>query len=170
MKVLKFLGWILIGSVGLFFLSGAIIPEVKYKVTTEINQPVDSVFALLTDRKKQPIWSSYIDKLAARKEKPGLVGSQYQYTVNGALGVADMLETIIALKKNKNLTIEVKEIDRIKKDEYHFLATGAKTLVQLGSSSRGVNYFNRCLFATFYWYLKGIDQKNLEEIKNYLEK
>ena len=155
--------------VGLFLLSGLVFPKITYTYGQEVNLPLTETFELFNDASKMKDWMTGLQSFKTIEEKPGLVGSRYEIVVDAQGEFVRMEELVTAFKQNEKVGLTIESDEMIKKDFYTFQAKGNQTFIQNKASITGKTYFLKCLFASFYFFIKGEDQAILDSFKAYAE-
>ena len=169
MRIFKFLAKVLAVIIALFFLSGLLFSEISYTTSQRINLPVEQTFALFNDSSKMKDWMKGLQSFKTIEEKPGVVGSRYQIVIDAQNTFTKMDELVTSYKRNEKISLTIESIEMIKKDNYTFQVIDNQTLIQNKSTTQGKTYFLKCLYASFYIYLKRIDQEILDSFKVYVE-
>lgn len=169
MRILKFLLKVLVIIIILFFLSGLLFSKISYTTSQRINLPIDQTFALFNDDSKMKDWMVGLQSFKVIEEKPGVVGSRYQIVIDAQDTFTKMDELVTSYKENEKVSLTIESIEMIKKDNYTFQSIDNQTLIQNKSTTEGKTYFLRCLYASFYFFIKRTDQGILDSFKVYAE-
>ena len=79
----------------------------------------------------------------------------------------DTTSTIITYS---NIGVTYQDFEMIKEEAITFQEVNGQTLITNQASTEGKNYFLKCLYASFFYFIKGDDQAILDSFKVYAEK
>jgi len=170
MRILKFFLKIFAIILALFFLSGLLFSKISYTTSQTINLPVDQAFTLFNDHKKMKDWMIGLQSFKVIEEKPGVVGSRYQIVIDAQNTFTKMEELVTSYKANEKVSLTIESVEMIKQDNYTFQAVDNQTLIQNKTTTEGKTYFLKCLYASFYFFIKRTDQGILDSFKTYAER
>lgn len=170
MRILKFILKAFAVIIVLFCLSGLLFSEISYTTSQRINLPVYETFALFNESSKKKDWMEGLQSFKTIEEKPGMVGSRYQIVIDAQDTFTKMEEVVTAYKKNEKISLTIESAEIIKKDNYTFQSIDNQTFIQNKSTTAGKTYFLKCLYASFYFFIKRTDQETLDSFKAYAEK
>jgi hypothetical protein len=101
MKFLKYLLYILLGLIIIFFATGFIVPKVNYGHKISVNKSVKEAWAVTQDESKYDQWLEGFKSMELISGEYGAVGSKYKIIVNPGEGQEDfeMIETVVSIKE-----------------------------------------------------------------------
>lgn len=170
MRILKFFLKFLVVLVVLFSLSGLIFPKTKYTTTQQINLSVATTFDLFTDANKVKQWYLGLQSFRTEEQKPGVVGNKYKLVTEVQGEFVQMKRIVTKYKKPKQINYRTQSFEMIKEEIITFQEINGQTLITNEISTEGKNYFLKCLYATYFWFLRNEDQAILDSFKSYAEK
>ncbi|MEQ6124806.1 SRPBCC family protein [Pseudotenacibaculum sp. MALMAid0570] len=170
MKAVKIILYILVALTLIFFGTGLVVKESNYTMEIEINKPLSETFKIFNDQSTISEWIPEITKIEAINEKPGITGSEYRITMDNEGQVMTMKEKVLAFVENEKVTLYFDAEGMFKTDDYSFVSEGSKTKIILNVAYQGKSYILNCVFPYFKGTFKGIDQKYLENFKEFAEK
>ena len=169
-RILKLLGGLILLLLIVFFATGLVVKETKYQVSTTINKPVEEVFEVFNDQSKLREWIPSVKTFEAIEEKEGKVGSTYRMVVDNQGEDFEMIERITAYEENKRVGLEFDAQGMLKTDEIVFTSEGTSTTITNNASSKGTDYFHKCLLPYFKSAMIKTDQSSLDNFKAMMEK
>lgn len=170
-KVLKWVSFLLAALVLVFFLTGLVVKETTYQVSTTIDKPVEEVFKAFNDHSNLSQWVTSIKSFTPIEEKEGMVGSTYKIIVDDGSGKDfEMTETITEFIENEKVSLAFDAQSMYKTDEISFKAVENGTLITNKATCKGSSYFYKCLFPYFKSMFINTDQTSLDNFKKYIEK
>ena len=170
MKTVKIVLIILVVLTVIFFGTGLVIKENKYSVEIDINKPLPEIFKKFNDQNSIREWIPEITSIESIDEKPGVIGSQYRIIMENNGQKMTKKEKILAFVENQKVTQYFDAEGVIKTDDYTFTSQGQKTKVVLTATYQGKSYILSCIFPYFKGTFKGVDEKNLNSFKEFVEK
>lgn len=170
MRILKILLKVLVIFVVLFLLSGLIFPKTKYTTAQQINLPVEKVFDLYTDANKMKHWYLGLQSIRTEEKKPGVVGNKYKIVMDVQGTFTQLKRIVTKYKKPQQINYSTQSVEMIKEEAITFQQVNGQTLIINETSTAGKNYFLKCLYASFFWYIQSEDQAILDNFKVYAEK
>lgn len=170
MKAVKIILVIVTLLVVVFFSTGLIIKETTYQVKVEINKPLKTVFSVFNNQELLKKWFKDVKSIAPIHVKPGIVGSEYKMIVENQGKEMVMNEKVLAFVPNKKVTLFFDADDMLKIEEYNFSFSEGKTTIIKDVICKSDSYLMSCLFPYFKGTFAEIDQKYLDNFKEYIEK
>jgi uncharacterized protein YndB with AHSA1/START domain len=170
MKGIKIMLGIVTVLVILFFSTGLLMKETTYQVRVEINKPLSEVFRAFNDQESMKYWLSEVKSIAPINVKPGIVGSEYNITVDNNGQTIIMKEKILAYIPNKKVTVYFDAEDMLKTADYNFSEVSGNTLIINDVVCKSESYMMSCMFPYLKGFFTDMDQKQLENFKAYVEK
>lgn len=168
-RILRILGGLLLLLAIIFFVTGLIVKETTYQVSTTINKPIEEVFKVFNDQSKLKEWIPAVKVFEPIEEKEGMVGSTYRMVVDNKGTDFEMKETVTAFEENKRVGLEFAAQGMLKTDDIVFTSDGTSTTITNNASCKGTTYLTKCMFP----YLKGAfiktDKASLDNFKNMIE-
>jgi len=174
MKVLKYILFVIIGLVLLFFLIGLIKPAVNYGHEITVNKSIEEAWAVSQDESKYPQWLEGFKSMELISGEKYKAGSKYRVIVNPGEGQEDfeMIETLVAIKEFDHVDMhfdsEMMDFEQI----ISFKENDGKTTVKTDSKVLGKNIFLRSMFAVSEMLSGGFtkqETKNIEALKKVIE-
>ena len=169
MKTVKVIMTILVVLSVLFLGTGLVIKENKYSTEIEVNKPLSETFQVFSDQENIGQWIPEITKVETIDKKPGLVGSEYRITMDNEGQIMTMKEKVLAYVQDKKVTFYFDAESVLKTDDYTFSSDGNTTTIKLDVSFQAETYILSCMFPYFKGTFKGLDEKYLDNFKNYIE-
>lgn len=170
MRILKILLKVLIILVILFLLSGLIFPKTKYTTTQQIDLPIEKVFDLYTDVDQMKHWWLGLQSIRTEEKKPGVVGNKYKVVTDVQGSFTQLKRIVTKYKKPQQINYSTQSFEMIKEEAITFQEVNGQTLIINEASTEGKNYFLKCLYASFFWFIQSEDQAILDSFKIYAEK
>lgn len=170
MRILKFMLKLVAVLLALFLLSGLIFPKTKYTTTQQINLPIAKTFNLYTDASKMKHWYIGLQSIRTEEQKPGTVGNKYKMVTDIQGEFVQLKRIVTKYNKPKQINYSTQSFEMIKEEAITFQDINGQTLVTNQASTEGKNYFLKCLYASFFYFIKGDDQAILDSFKNYAER
>lgn len=170
MRILKFILKLLAVLLVLFLLSGLIFPKTKYTITQQINLPVEETFKLYTDATKMKYWYLGLQSIRTEEQKPGIVGNKYKMVTDVQGDFMQLKRIVTKYKKPQQINFSTQSIEMIKEEVIIFQNFDGQTLITNEASTTGKSYFLKCLYVSFFYFLKKEDQAILDSFKIYAER
>ena len=170
MKAIKIILGIVTVLVIIFFSTGLLVKETTYQVKVEINKPLSEVFTAFNDQEKMAIWLPEVKSVKPINVKPGIVGSEYEMTVNNNGQTVVMKEKVLAYIPNQKVTLYFDADDMLKTDDYNFSEVNGVTTIIKDVSCKSDSYIMSCMFPYFKGFFTDMDQEYLNDFKVYIEK
>lgn len=170
MKILKYLLFLLLALVLLFFAVGLMTPNIKYGHTITVDKPVSEAWQVHKDDSKFNQWLEGFKSIEIISGEPEAVGSKYKVIVDPGEGQPDfeMIETIISLKENEHIELRF-DSDVMRFDQTtSFSENGGKTTIKTDSKVTGNGIFMRSLFGIMNLFTNSFqkqEMKNIEALK-----
>jgi len=170
MKILKFLGLLLIGFVLLFFVMGLVKPSVDYGHTITVDKPLKEAWAVHQDVSKYDQWLEGFKSIKLISGKKGVPGSTYKVVVNPGEGQPDfeMIETVVEYKKFDLVNLSFDSDMMVFNQTTSFAENNGKTSITTDSKVNAKGIIMRSMFAimeTFAGSFQKQEEKNLESLK-----
>lgn len=169
-KVLKIIIGILLLLLVIFLLTGLIVKETNYEVSTTVNKPLIETFTAFNNHEDLQKWIPAVKSFKPVEEVEGMVGSTYKMVVIDANGNDfEMDETIIAFEENKRIALEFDAQGMLKTDDITFKSDGNNTIITNNASCKGTTYILKCTFPFMKSMFRKSDQESLDGFKKYVE-
>lgn len=152
-----------------FFSLGILVPSVEYQSENIINGSLEEVFESYNDIESIGEWIPEIKEVKALKETQGKEGSVYEMLIDSDGTDVKMKETVTAYQKNKMVSLKFETGPMAKNDSFEFEEEGNAVRIIGKHKVEGTNYFYKCMFAMFKGGMSKIDQKYLDNFKEYHE-
>ena len=169
MKTVKVILTILLVLSVLFLGTGLVVKENKYSTEIQVNKPLSETFQMFNNQESIGQWIPEITKVETIEERPGLVGSEFRITMDNNGEIMTMKEKVLAYVENKKVTFYFDAEGVLKTDDYTFSSNGNSTTIKLDVSFQAETYILSCMFPYFKGTFKGVDEKYLNNFKNYIE-
>jgi len=169
MRILKFLLKLVAILLVVFLLSGLIFPKIKYTTTQQVNLPIAETFDLYTDATKMKHWYTGLQSIRTEEQKPGVVGNKYKMVTEIQGEFIQLKRIVTKYKKPQQINFSTQSIEMIKEEAIIFQEVNGQTLITNKASTAGKSYFLKCLYASFFYFIKAEDQTILDSFKVYAE-
>ncbi|QTD37387.1 SRPBCC family protein [Polaribacter batillariae] len=169
MKAIKIILGIITVLVLVFFATGLIVKETKYKAQVSIEKPVEEVFNEFNKPENIKNWIPEVQSFETVNKNPGITGSVYKLVVNNQGQEITMTEKVMAYVPNEKVTLFFDAENMLKKDDYIFTEKEGLTTVTLNASCKSDSYVMACIFPYFKGTFKEQDQTYLNNFKKYIE-
>lgn len=170
MRILKFILKFLAVLLVLFLLSGLLFPKTKYMTTQQVNLPIAETFKLYTDATKMKHWYTGLQSIRTEEQKPGTVGNKYKMVTDVQGTFTQMKRIVTKYKKQQQINYSTQSIEMIKEETIAFREMNGQTIIINEASTEGKTYLLKCLYASFFWFIKNEDQARLDSFKMYAER
>lgn len=169
-KILKLIIGILLLLMIVFLLTGLVVKETNYEVSTTVNKPLIETFSAFNNHEDLQKWIPAVKSFEPIEEKDGMVGSTYKMVVIDANGDDfEMIETITAFEENRVIGLEFDAQGMLKTDEIIFVSVDNTTTITNKASCKGTSYLLKCTFPYMKGLFKKSDQESLNGFKKYAE-
>ncbi len=103
MKILKYILFVLLAIVALFFIIGLMNPSISYGHTITVEKPVEEAWAVAQDESKYAQWLDGFKSIELIEGEDKQPGSKYRVVVNPGEGQPDfeMIETLKEVRENE---------------------------------------------------------------------
>jgi hypothetical protein len=174
MKILKYILFVIIGLVVIFFAIGLMTPSVSYGHTITVNKSVEEAWAVSKDTTKFDQWLDGFKSMTLISGEADEVGSTYKIIVNPGEGQADfeMIETIVSKKEFEHINLhfdsEMMDFDQL----LTFKGSGGQTTITTESTVSGKGVVLRSMFALMEKLggaFQSQEEKNQEALKRVIE-
>jgi hypothetical protein len=174
MKILKYVLFVILGLVILFFALGMIKPTINYGHEITVNKSVEEAWAVTQDESKYSEWLEGFKSIDLISGEKGEVGSKYKVVVSPGDGQPDfeMTETLVAIKEFDHVEME---FDSEMMDFYQIISFGekdGKTSIKTDSKVKGKGLMMRSMFALMDMLsgsFQAQEEKNIEALKVLIE-
>lgn len=167
MKVLKYILFVIIGFILLFFLIGLIKPITKYGHTITVDKSIEEAWAVTQDESKYGQWLKGFKSMELISGEKYKEGSKYKVIVNPGEGQGDfeMIETLVEIKEFDHVEMhfdsEMMDFEQI----ISFKENDGKTTVATDSKVMGKNIMSRSMFAIMEMF-GGFTKQETENMEN----
>ena len=174
MKILKYLLFVVVGLVIIFFAIGLLKPSINYGHEITVNKSVKEAWAVHQDESKFGQWLKGFKSIDLIEGEAGKVGSKYKVVVNPGEGQPDfeMIETVVAMEEFDHVALSF-DSEMMRFDQTtSFSETDGKTTIKTDSKVSGKNMMLRSLFALmeiFGGAFQAQEEKNIEALKKVIE-
>lgn len=174
MKILKYILFIIIALVVIFFVIGLAKPNVKYGHEITVNKPIEEAWGVSQDETKYTQWLEgfkSIDLISGTKNE---VGSKYKVIVEPGNGQPEfeMIETLVSLKENDHVTLHFDSEFMDFEQTISFKELNGMTTVKTDSKVIGKNIMGRSMFAIMEMFSGAFtdqETKNIDALKKVIE-
>lgn len=149
MKILKYILYIILGLVVIYFLIGLMKPSVSYGYTIEVDKSVEEAWAVSQDESKFSQWLEGFKSMELLSGEDGAVGSTYKIIVNPGEGQEDfeMIETVVSKEEFDHIEMDFDSEFMDFKQRIDFSENDGKTTISTDSKVIGKNVMSRSMFA-----------------------
>lgn len=167
MKTLKYLLYIILGLIVLFFLIGLLKPTVEYGHSITVNKSAKESWAVAQDLSKYDQWLKGFQSIELIEGEQGTIGSKYKVVVKpNEESVFEMIETIIDFKEfefmNLHFDSEMMDFEQV----MSFKEENGKTTIKTDSKVKGKNLMMRSMFACMELFAGAFTAQETENIEN----
>lgn len=170
MKAVKIILGIVTLLIILFFSTGLLVKETSYQVSVEISKPLPEVFAAFNDQQQMSLWLPEVKSVKPINVNPGIVGSEYEMTVDNNGQTVVMKEKVLAYVLNEKVTLYFEANDMLKTDDFSFKELNGVTTILKDVKCKSESYIMSCMFPYLKGYFTEMDQKYLDNFKEFIEK
>ena len=173
MKFLKYLLYIIIALVVLFFAMGLLKPKVEYGATITVDKPVAEAWAVGQDDTKYDKWLDGFKSMELTEGNKGEVGSKYKIVVNPGNGQEDfeMIETLKEIRENEYVDMHFDSESMIFNQKMFFSEENGKTTIKTESDVAGKGLVTKSMMAVMGMFgaFEQQEQKNMDNLKKLIE-
>lgn len=169
MKVLKYIGIVVLVILVLFFGKGLLTPSISYESKIVVDKPAEEVWGVLSDNSKVSDWLTSITKMEHITGEPGAVGAvSHIYVVENGEEMM-MEETITAVKAKEHMAMTF-TMDFMDMDYEMFLKeTNGKTEIITKSITKGNGLFAKSILSFMTSSMKAQEDENLNNLKGVIK-
>ena len=174
MKILKYILYIILALVILFFAMGFMMPSVSYGHEISVDKPVKETWAVTQDESKFDQWLEGFKSIELIEGEKGQPGSKYKVIVNPGDGQEDfeMIQTVVSVNEFKNVKMHFdSEFMDFEQTITHLESDGITT-VKTDSKVIAKGAMMRSMFAimeTFGGSFTAQEKKNIEALKKVID-
>ncbi len=174
MKILKYLLYLIIGLVLIFFAIGLIKSSVSYGHTLTVNKPIEEAWAITQDESKFGQWLEGFKSIELISGERNAVGSKTKVIVNPGEGQDDfeMIQTLVSIKEFDHVEMHFDSEPMNFEQIISFKENDGMTTVKTDSKVLGKGIMSRAMFAIME-ILGGAFTKqetlNMENLKKLIE-
>ena len=174
MKILKYLLFVIIGLVIVFFAVGLLMPTVHYGYEITVDKPLKEAWAVSQDESKFDQWLKGFKSINLISGEPGKVGSKYKVVVNPGEGQNDfeMVETVVSVKEFEHIEMHFdSDMMQFEQKAFHSELNG-KTVLRTENTVRGKSLPMRSMFALMELFGGAFEKQegmNMEALKKVIE-
>jgi len=169
MKYLKYLLYLIIVLVLVFFGKGFLTPSVSYENEIIVNKPAKEAWAVMSDESNLPKWIEGFIRTELVSGTANEVGAVSNVYVDDSGQEMMMEETITAIKLHEHMamtfTMEFMNMDY----EINFKEEGGKTTINSKSTTMGNSIFAKSMISFMPGAMKEQEDKNLSSLKKLIE-
>ena len=174
MKVLKYILFLIIALVLVFFAVGLFTPSVHYGHEISVDKPVKEAWAVAQDEAKYDQWLAGFQSIELLSGEKGKVGSKYKVVVKPGEGQEEfeMIETVVSMKEFDHVSMDFASDFMDFKQTMSFAEVDGKTKIKTDSEVLGKGIVSRSMFAIMQ-KLGGAftkqEAKNIDALKRVIE-
>ena len=169
MKVLKYIGLVVLLLLVIFFGKGLLTPTVEYDSEVMVDKPVAEVWAVMSDTSKMSEWITGYKRTELLSGTEGEVGAISHVFVEDQGQETMMEETIVAVEPNELLAMRF-TMDFMNMDYKMALQEkGNQTLITSNSVTQGNGLFAKSMLSFMPSAMKKQEDENLEKLKMVIE-
>lgn len=174
MKILKYLLFLIVGLVIIFFAIGFLKPSVNYGHEITVNKSLKEAWAVQQDESKLGEWLAGFKSIDLISGEAGEVGSKYKVVVNPSEGQPDfeMVETIVSKEEFDHMELSFDSEMMLFDQTTSFSEADGKTTIKTDSKVSGKGMVMRSLFALMEMFGSAFqtqEVKNVEALKKVIE-
>ncbi|MEM9546577.1 MAG: SRPBCC family protein [Bacteroidota bacterium] len=174
MKILKYLLYVIVALVLLFFAFGIFKPTVSYGHEVTVDQPAKITWAVSQDEAKFDQWLEGFKSIKLLSGEKGKPGSTYEVVVNPGDGQPDfsMIETFKTVKEYELIEMSFdNEQMYIDYSVSHTESDDGKTTIKSHSITKAKGLVMRSMFAIMDMFdaFQAQEVKNMEALKKVIE-
>lgn len=170
MKTVKIIVIFLVILTVIFLGTGLVVKENSYELEITVNKPLEQTFASFNDMSSVKQWIPEYQSIEAVDKKSEITGSVYNIVVENKGQKVIVKEKILAYVPDEKVTLFFDREGVAETDEYTFKSDGSKTIITLNSSYQAKSYILGCVLPYFEGTFKGLDETNLNNFKEFIEK
>lgn len=173
MKILKYLLYLIIALIVLFFAFGIFKPTVSYGHEITVNKSAKETWAVSQDASKFHLWLEGFKSIELISGAQNMPGSKYKVIVSPGNGQPDfeIIETFESVKENELIEMSF-DNDQMHIDySVSHKESNGKTTIKTEAITRGSNIFMRSMFAIMdiFGGFQTQETKNIEALKKVIE-
>ena len=168
-KILSVIGILLGACVVSFLLIGVFMPRLDYKITFEVNKPVDQTFKVFMDASLAGQWMTGFKRMETLSGKPGEVGSKYRFVFEEGDEEIIVDEEILVMKENEAFAFSMENEMLTGRGEFRFKDKNGSTEITYINDTAGRNIILKSVLAIFRSSIKERNQKDFEKLKAMIE-
>jgi len=174
MKILKYLLYLIVGIVLIFFAIGLIHPTVNYGHKITVNKPLKEAWAVQQDKSKFDQWLAGFKSIDLVSGETGKVGSKYKVVVKPSPEESDfeMIETLVSIKELDHIRLSFDSDMMVFDQTTSFSENSGKTTIKTNSTVKGKGIIMRSMFAVMELFggsFTAQEVKNMEALKKVIE-
>ncbi len=170
MKTVKIIVIFLVILTVIFLGTGLVVKENSYELEITVDKPLEQTFASFNDISTVKQWIPEYESIEIVDKKSEITGSVYNIIVENKGQKVIVKEKILAYVANEKVTLFFDREGVAETDEYTFKSDGSKTIITLNSSYQAKSYILGCVLPYFEGTFKGLDETNLNNFKEFIEK
>lgn len=169
MKVIKYLLFVILALVIIFFGNGMITSAITYQSQVEVNKPIAEAWAVMEDDSRISEWLPVITRIEPVSGNPGTLGavSNIYAVENGEEMV--MQETITAFEPPKHIAMTFTMDFMDMEYEMHLTEENGKTRISSKSKTVGNGLVSKSILSFMGGMMETQENENLERLKKVIE-
>jgi len=173
MKFLKYILYVFLVLVVIFFAFGIFKPTVTFGHEITVDKPVKETWAIAQDESKFDQWLDGFKSMELISGEKGKPGSKYKVVVNPGEGEPDfvMIETFKSVKEYELIEMSFENDDMLMDYSVSHTESNGKTTIKTHAKSRAKGIMLRSMFAIMDMFgaFNAQEAKNIEALKKVIE-
>jgi uncharacterized membrane protein len=168
-KIFSVIGILLGACVVSFLLIGVFMPRLDYKITFEVNKPLDQTFKVFMDASLAGQWMTGFKRVETLSGKPGEVGSKYRLVFEEGDKEIIVDEEILVMKENEAFAFSMENEALTGRGEFRFKDKNGSTEIIYINDTAGPNIILKSVLALFRSNIMERNKKDFEKLKAIIE-
>lgn len=173
MKILKYILFVILALVIIFFIIGFAKPAVNYGHEIKVNKPIKEAWAVTQDESKYTQWLEGFKSIELISGEKNKVGSKYKVIVKPeGQPPFEMIETLVSLEELDHVTLYFDSEFMDFEQTISFKEANGLTTVKTDSKVIGKNIISRSMFAIMEMFTSSFtkqETKNIDALKKVIE-
>jgi hypothetical protein len=174
MKILKYVLFVILALVILYFLMGIIKPSVSYGHEITVDKPLKETWAVTQDDSKYHQWLEGFQSIELIEGEQGQPGSKYKVIVHPGEGQPEfeMTQTVVSIKEFEHVNLHFDSDFMDFEQIITYAEVAGKTTVKSESKVIAKSWAMRSMFAimeTFAGSFGAQEKENFEALKKLIE-
>jgi len=173
MKILKYILFVILALVIIFFIIGLTKPAVNYGHDITVNKPIKEAWGVTQDESKYTQWLEGFKSIELISGEENNVGSKYKVIVKPeGQPEFEMIETLVSLEELDHVTLYFDSEFMDFEQTISFKEANGMTTVKTDSKVIGKNIISRSMFAIIEMFTGSFtkqETKNIDALKRVIE-